>query len=155
MTDKPARDKPIIHVGDLAGLKTVVDRLIATGTTAELKFSPEMLLDERAWQQLERLTTEHPDAKVKEVVSYAEGALEDQEHRGITYKVVERAGRFEAHVHQGCAGWFQPWDFDFESIADADQHATAYIDQMIADAEEAGRAAKAKAQAEDYDTFST
>jgi hypothetical protein len=127
-------DRPEILVHTLDELEAVVSSLIAAGSFAKLIFGQSLLLEPRAWDILERLTTEHPNAQPpEEIVSYAEGDLEEKFYRGFTYKVTEDGEGFHAHVHQGCAGWWEPWNCTFQTLDDADLHARAHIDQAIAE----------------------
>lgn len=169
-------EKKNILVRTLEELTVVVDRLIATGRTdAKIHFGATLLLEPEAWVQLERLTTDHPSSQPKEnsdgearsspsetpeaeVVSYSADALGEQEHRGFHYKVTPSGAGFKAHVHQGCAGWFEPFDIDFPTIGDAHEHAVGYIDGVIEQAEREAAKIKAASVAtsdSDHDTYST
>ncbi len=150
-------EKKNIRVSTLEELTVIVDRLIATGRTdAKIHFDGHLLLEPKAWDQLERLTHEHPAAQ--EIVSYSADALGEQKHRDLTYKVTPSGVGFRAHVHQGCAGWFEPFDIDFPTIGDAHEHATGYIDGVLEQAEKAAaktKAARAESSDPEHNTYST
>jgi len=162
MTEEKKPAKQNIIVTSLAQLRSVVDGLIATGRTdMKINFSAEMLLEEDAWKELERLTEHHPASKPveeEEVVSYTADALDPQTWRGIPYIISPVAGgRYRMAVDQGCAGLMEPFDTDFADIGEADEHARGYIDGVIERAEREAARIKAK-RADDqagYDTSST
>ena len=137
-----------------AGKSSVVDELVRTGdTNVRLDFSPALLLDPKVYDILGRIVTHHPRSQPNaqpphdetqaqtqaEVISYAVGSLGEQKHRGFPYQVFESAEGFRVKVHQGCAGWEEPFDCAFTTLAEADETGIAYIDHIILQAERSAK----------------
>ncbi len=143
-----------VFVQTMEELEHIVDELVASGETAvQLQLSPDLLLDPAVYDILGKIVTDHPRSKPDdqtspkaetqaeaeaEVVSYSENALAEQTYRGIAYQVFRAPDGFRVKVHQGCAGWLEPWDCPFEDIVAADDHGRVYIDSVIQEAENQG-----------------
>ncbi len=149
-----------IYIANIDELETSVDEVVRTGdTNVELTFSPALLLDPKAYDILGRIVTDHPRSQPNaqssripsqpeaeaetqaeaEVISYVEGSLEEQTHRGFSYQVFESAEGYRVKVHQGCAGWAEPFDCAFKTIGEADETGTGYIDHIILQAEKSAK----------------
>jgi len=153
-----AEAKKDVVISTIEELEVIAERCIASGRTdIKLHLDPTLLADDRAWAILEKISKDHPKSQPQpgasdgeahpeaeteaqapseaEVVTYCESHT--KEHRSIPYKVTATGDGYRVHVHQGCAGWMEPWDCPFSTPEDADAHGVSYIDGIIAQAEEA------------------
>jgi hypothetical protein len=121
-----------INIRDLQHLRDVVAEMIETGEQPKLQIPVTMLADPATIGVLGAIIDDHPKAKAapKEITSECEeNRFLPQEYNGFAYRIEPEGSHFRMKILNPCGGSMEPWDIDFTSYEDAEDHAFAFIDR--------------------------